>query len=86
MTLLANEPDPVPSGSGGKDNEEMDQEEEFHQTKEDDDEFQPDYEGDENEEDDDEVASDKGYYSPAYVCEYQVWPTTQMKFIYHLGE
>ena len=49
------------------------EEEEFHQTKEDEEaEFQPDYEGDENEEDDDEVASDKGYYSPVYVCEYQV--------------
>ena len=52
------------------------EEEEFHQSKEDEEaEFQPDYEGDENEEDDDEVASDKGYYSPVYVCEYQVWPT-----------
>jgi len=67
------EADPVPSGSG-KDNDKMEgEEEEFHQTKEDEEaEFQPDYEGDENEEDDDEVASDKGYYSPVYVCEYQL--------------
>ena len=58
------------------------EEEEFHQTKEDEEaEFQPDYEGDENEEDDDEVASDKGYYSPVYVCEYQVWPSN-----FHLWE
>jgi len=67
------EADPVPSGSG-KDNDKMEgEEEEFHQRKEDEEaEFQPDYEGDENEEDDDEVASDKGYYSPVYVCEYQL--------------
>jgi len=67
------EADPVPSGSG-KDNDKMEEEEEeFHQSKEDEEaEFQPDYEGDENEEDDDEVASDKGYYSPVYVCEYQL--------------
>ena len=62
------------------------EEEEFHQTKEDEEaEFQPDYEGDENEEDDDEVASDKGYYSPVYVCEYQVW-LKNILIIFHLWE